>query len=492
MSRPDSSERGILRLPLELLQDILACLTDPRSLVCALQASPALYYSFKGNEQHILAAIMTNCIGAGVLREAQLTRDCTPPVLATRVAGYPADPHKKVGEELEEELRMYLAAFLLRDWPEAGGSARKSWAISDALTLGNYHTEVILPLKDQFIKAASDPASCTMAAKLRKGLEVRPVTNLEEERICRALYLIELFRRVYGCNSRLEWLGGVAQVFLHKFAPLEIAQLGCIHDFLSEQITPGALQPITRFKPQTHTSASTCSLNIFVSSLLSSLANIIIPQVFNDVARHDVVWGGNFRVGFDADVDNGTIQHLLTLGLEETLAIIRLQDSPYEARRKALSPEEEAPYVNDDFLWSALIMFDDNAEEANLYSSLYSAPPFHPDPDPGPELTWRISCPQDGSSLSIYNEHDWISRPWGYVFWDYARLQGLILTGDVLSSASWEPRVSSVRIPQPPPSEEEREASYQMRSSIYRRGGRGYWAEGGESRVQWPEKMIHS
>ncbi|KAK7735632.1 hypothetical protein SLS53_007372 [Cytospora paraplurivora] len=445
------SQRGILRLPLELLQDILTCLADPRSLACAIQASRALYYSFKGNEQHILTAAMTNCIGAGVLREAQLARDCSPPILNTRVVGYPVDPHKMVGEELEEEQRTYLAAFLLHNWPESGDSVRKSWAISDALALGKYHTEVILPLKDRFIKAASDPASCTMAAKLRKGLEVRSVTNLEEERICRALYRFELFRRVYGCNSRLEWLAGVAQTFLHKFAPWEIAQLGCIHDFLGEQITP----------------------------------------VFNDIARHDVVWG-NFRVGFDAEVDNGTIQNLLALGLEEILAIIRLQDSPYEARRKSLSPEEEAPYVNDDFLWFALVNLEDDAIDANLYSTLYSAPPFHPDPDPGPELTWRLSCPQDRSSMSIYDQHDWISRRWGYVFWDYARLQGLILTGDALTSATWEPRVNPVRKPEPPPSDEEREASYQVRSSIYRRGGRGYWAEDDESRVQWLEKTISS
>ncbi|ROV96851.1 hypothetical protein VPNG_09275 [Cytospora leucostoma] len=459
MSRPDSSKRGILRLPLELLQDILACLADPRSLVCAIKASRTLYYSFKGNEQHILTVIMANCIGAGVLREAQLTRDCTPPILSTRVTVDPDEtPWDETPEEkLQDELWTYLADFDLRGFQEAGNSAPKSWAISDALALGNYHTEVVLPLKDRFIKAASDPASCTMAAKLRGGLEVRPVTRLEEERICRALYRFELFRRFYGCSSRLRWVAeqeGIAVEFFLKFAPWEIAQLGCIHDFLCRQIIP----------------------------------------VFNEVARHDVVWG-NYRVGFDAKIEHGTIQHLLSLGLEEILAIARLQDSPYEERRQALGPDEERPYGNFLFLWLSLIDINIDARPGNdpgLYTTLYSAPPFHPDPDPGPELIWRLSCPQDGSSLGLYEQHDWISRRWGYVFWDYARLQGLILTGDALTSETWEPRVNPVQIPEPPPSAEEREASYQVRSSIYRRGGRGYWAEGDESRVQWPENTISS
>lgn len=235
MSQPDDTERGILRLPVELLQDILACLPDPRSLVRTIQASPAFYSSFKQDEQHIVATVLTNCIGTGVLREAQLTRDCVPPVLSTELAEEPLD----LDEELQDRLDTYIVDFL-RSWPTASELTQTSWALRDALALGDFHSKVILPLKDKFIQASSDPKSCTMAARIRKSLEVRPVSYLEQERICRALYRFEIFRRLFGCFSwRTDELMEFTTMFFSKFAPWEIAQLGCIQDFLGRQITPG-------------------------------------------------------------------------------------------------------------------------------------------------------------------------------------------------------------------------------------------------------------
>lgn len=46
---------------------------------------------------------------------------------------------------------------------------------------------------------------------------------------------------------------------------------------------------------------------------------------------------------FDADVVDGTIQHILTLSLAEILTIARLEDAPYATCEKAFSPDENLP-----------------------------------------------------------------------------------------------------------------------------------------------------
>lgn len=198
---------------------------------------------------------------------------------------------------------------------------------------------------------------------------------------------------------------------------------------------------------------------------------------------------------FDADVADGTIQHILSLGLREILAIARLGDAPYAAREKALNPDlETIPRENEDFLNAVLIEINHYArstEDKSLFNTLLSTLPFHSDPDPGPETIWSLSRPQDGSSLALFQPHDWVSRRWGYVLWDHARLRDIDRRGTALLSPLWEPAASPLPRPESP-AWEEKEASWRMRSSLYARGGRGWWAEGDESKVQWPRERMCS
>lgn len=323
MSQIETEGRGILQLPVELLQNILTCLPDPRSLVRTIQASPTLLLSFKGNEQRIIAAVLTNCIGTGVLREVWLTRVCAPPVLSTKLVEQPIEVDED--EDMQVQLDTYITEFL-HDRMGAGDVTLTSWNLSDALALGYFHTEVILPLKDRFIEAASDGASCSMAARVKNSLRGRPASRLEEERICRSLYRFELFRRLFGCFSwRSDVLVDFMTMFFSKFAPWEIAQLGCIHDFLGGQIVPGKPGLLTCV-PQPPTYCFYTSPYLFLS-----LADYN-ALVFNEVARHDIVWG-ELNIMFDARVVDGTIQHLLTLGLETILDIGRLQKAIRRARK---------------------------------------------------------------------------------------------------------------------------------------------------------------
>lgn len=195
---------------------------------------------------------------------------------------------------------------------------------------------------------------------------------------------------------------------------------------------------------------------------------------------------------FDVNTTDGPIQHILTLGLPVILAVARLQDASYEAREKFFNPEDNIPPENDDFLNSALTEINHRARPAddkNPYDNLLSTPSFHADADPGPETIWSLSLPQDGSSLALYEQHDWIPRRWGYVFWDHARLLDIDQRGAAVLTLPWEPAAHPFAERQTP-SQEEREVSWQMRSSLYKRGARGWWAEGDESRARWPDERF--
>lgn len=236
MSELEDVKPGILQLPVELLQHILASLPDPRSLANAIQVSRTFYLAFKENEQNAIATVLECCVGTGVLPEAKLARDCDPPVLTTKLTDQPPDLDD---DQLSEELNAYVMKFL-RGEPRQSDLTRSRCTLSDALTLGNFHTDVILPLKARLIQASSDPASCIMSAKVKESLDVRSVSHLEEERISRALYRFELFRRLFGCFAwRTDELIGLATAFFSRFSPWEIAQIGCIHDFLCQQVIPG-------------------------------------------------------------------------------------------------------------------------------------------------------------------------------------------------------------------------------------------------------------
>lgn len=208
--------------------------------------------------------------------------------------------------------------------------------------------------------------------------------------------------------------------------------------------------------------------------------------MFNDIARHDITWG-HAKVDFDAKALDNTIQHILTLGLKQVLAIARLKDANYDEREAFFDPDNNIPPENEDFFNDYLFLWNICARpsvEGILYNTQLSARSNDADPDPGPETIWRISCPQDGSSLALFEDYDWVSRRWGYVLWDHERLCDLAQQGVIRLSPPWEPAVT----PQPEPStpsRQEREASWRNRSSLYARGGRGWWAEGDESRVRW-------
>ncbi|KAI1080236.1 hypothetical protein F5B20DRAFT_119647 [Whalleya microplaca] len=318
----------------------------------------------------------------------------------------------------------------------------------DALMINDFHVQVVSKLAQRFIQACVTNSE-SFCLPLENSLRSRPISHLEEERITRALYRFELFRRLFGWFQHLEdediprlhdSLPYLA-IFFSKFAPWENAQLACMNDFLAGEILP----------------------------------------VFNDFAEHDVVWG-ELKANFNAEMDDDPIQFLLTLGLEK---ILEISSSDSYADRERLLNHDGEPGPRE------IIPFLRQALDSGLYSlseikgagkTILEAPAFCADGDGGAEQIWRLSLESKVVVFGVYERLTWSYRQWGYALWDSKRLQDLGIL-----ERPWKPDAEQM------PSTavenwDKMHASWAARADIYRRGGRGYWAEGDETRIVWTQE----
>ncbi|OTB13372.1 hypothetical protein K445DRAFT_14044 [Daldinia sp. EC12] len=425
-------------LPSELLNGILASLPDVKSLVSATSSCRAMYSTFKESESIILSSVLSNSLGVGILPIATMTYKCSPPFYSDNLAPY------VLFHTLEqvETLETYISNFVTRLEPPTPSSIK--WTMRDAIAVENYHRQVVLKLTEKFIQACrAIPSPCL---DIGRSLQASPPSSSEKERIARSLYHFEIFRRLFGYLGKMQDrdLHKCAMTFFSKFAPWENAQLACIHDFLARQIVPA----------------------------------------FNDIARHDVVWGEH-SIELDTSFDDAMIQDLLASGLERILQIASAKS--YREREALLTVFEMPPGVNNVFLMYYFEGIEELDPEEDDALDILEAPAFFPDEDIGAEQIWRMSLNYDPSrDFAIYDALDWTYRECGYVFWDQERLQALgALT------PPWKP---AERSPQnySPISLKEVYDSWRERSAIYKRGGRGCWSKGDGTRVVWPYRKNSS
>lgn len=182
----------------------------------------------------------------------------------------------------------------------------------------------------------------------------------------------------------------------------------------------------------------------------------------------------------------GYKRHYLSHGLSFLRLLATTQT--YEQRHKLLNP-----FQNDHELFSE-ILDESNPSWANIFVSQLSdeAPEtltgFETlrDPDPGP---WR-------ASKWAYHEHYLADafhgpdhrelRERGYVFFDHGRLsdwnfyaQPLPFPLDKMMRLFQEASQRRVQF------EEAMYESWSARSKIWKKGGRGWWVEGDESKIRW-------
>lgn len=241
MINPGGDKQGILSLPIEILHGILSSLPDPRTLTRTVLTCRQLYAVFKNNEGAIVSAVVTNCIGFAVLPEAVLAHDCAPPELVTSLT---KQQHELEIEDRLTNLHGYIKQFLQKELqPRRRPPSR--YTMNKANLLCDFHLQVVCPLKEKFIMSLGHgffPYTEQLGLSLRDDLWLHPISRLEEERIYRNLYRFEIFRKLFGHFCwREEDLLEYSQGFFGKFTKWELAQLGCIHDFLAREIIPGKL-----------------------------------------------------------------------------------------------------------------------------------------------------------------------------------------------------------------------------------------------------------
>ena len=125
--------------------------------------------------------------------------------------------------------------------------------------------------------------------------------------------------------------------------------------------------------------------------------------------------------------------------------------------------------------WKPLRSFTEDEERIRVRK------PLDKDPDIGPERAWRWTHREifASSFIMAHDNHD--LRENAYVMWDNDRLENLgLYSGACTSSPKWHMYKMRSRI-----DVEIMERSFVERTNIWIRGGRGWWAEGDESRIVW-------
>lgn len=107
------------------------------------------------------------------------------------------------------------------------------------------------------------------------------------------------------------------------------------------------------------------------------------------------------------------------------------------------------------------------------------------DPDPGPYNAWYWAHERDYSEQFFLDGSQQLLRQRGYVMWDDWRLQKWNLFSEPFSDRNYPPLRNELT------EERQREIkeSWERRSEIYRRGGRGWWSKDDESKIVWPEEI---
>jgi hypothetical protein len=179
------------------------------------------------------------------------------------------------------------------------------------------------------------------------------------------------------------------------------------------------------------------------------------------------------------------IQHLLSLGLAYLYQIVLTET--YEVRHKLLY--FNYPPYNDEFLYEGSKTANEDDDKVSLsdYTQdeelAHIRSPFIQDPGTGPTDAWRWAHQNETCAHFLNSDSQKPLREWGYVLWDYARLN----KWDIFQRP-WETLQTSTSADEETQRVAKMQASFARRSKIYMAGGRGWWSLGDESKIIWLNK----
>lgn len=453
---------SLLSLPAELQQIILSLLPDPVSVKSLILAHPIFRQAFLGAESLILATILTRQIGLQLIFLAEDVADAAMLIPWRRNSmGYLLDRiflgkgyKSEFGPNYEKACQALVTA-----------KQQRKWTLGSAVLASELHRDIEYLAMEFAMSALGEGHS--------------PFSANEVRRIHRSFYLFELYciafryrrptelakpgkDRRFGIRSQ--------RYFFHQnFPPWQLEQLACVYDFLKAHITP----------------------------------------TFEDVAQHDVDWGYQYIGWLDSASPHKEFP------VSQGIASVRRlgASTSYAERYRLLSAMTASPWD------PTFVLYDDAFFHATASNQLHHDCSFSDylrnmevgvrvedrfmqngeamlkvlvdthtgndlleEPDIGPFYAWQWAHQSLPDVRAYFDPNQRRLRSRGYVMWDKVRLDKRTVT----FSRAWRRHIAT-------PEEEfarglmqqQMVTTFEERSWIFRKGGRGWWSKTDKSKVIW-------
>ena len=435
-SSSDTAQLHLTSLAPELKCAIFTNLPDVISAKSLALASSSFYYTFLDSQPVILTQVLENEISTDLLHGAFTAHQASKIPVWSKQA-------------VQDLLNGYFRDFVPHKF--------QKWNLSEALQMSRVHSCV------EFF-AAEFASSALSKNSTARGSNAAP-SFTEMIRIKRILYRFELYCNLFRAPSHDRMIRGERNcliqpspfevkeqraIFFDRFTPWENEQMGCIHDYLIEEIT--------------------------------------IP--FNEVAKHDVDWGELSIPWVDSIGSTFYKEGHLLKGLEyifqlstartydDRHCLLRSHGSNGSFLSRALRPPDLSQHDG-----IPLEEFKDEEER------FFVNQPFDDDDDIGPAEAWRWVHARSTKDHFYYRKDHRQLRRRGYVMWDLPRLLGwnflsIPVKALVLEGLPRGLEFLGERAERDVDRKKEK-YSWTERTRIWMNGGSGWWAPGDESRIQW-------
>ena len=425
----------------ELKNAVFMRLDVPSAKALALTSS-SFFQTFLDSQQLILTQVLQNEIDTEVLRDYLTALSAS---------------------QIQVWSKSAILEILVKYFGNSISHSSHNWKLSEALAISNLN-ECVDFLATEFASSAlfRNPSA--------RGANGTP-TSSEIRRIKLALHRYELYCNLFRHPThdrmvrdklnrnrliRPQLFGAHEQrkVFFEKFSPWENEQLGCIYEFLIQEIT----------------------------------------TPFRDVAKHDVEWGDNSVPYIDDATGMGEDIYKMSYVARGLKYVHRLiTANTYSARYDILEEPDLEPFERGKLrnrLSDALgLQVEDDGVPLKDYTEelkiLHISPPFLKDSDRGPTEAWRWAHSKSSKSQFYFRADHRPLRQRGYVMWDLQRLLDWKLLENPVENVIAQRRPGYPERLRRKAERDEQRQSFKERSRIWMNGGRGWWTPGDESHIQW-------
>ena len=420
-------------LPNEIKVAIFILLPSLSALRACISTSKALNFAFSGAKETIIKHVVKNRLEPGILREIKAVS------ASLQIKTWNRDIVTQISASyFNTQLTMTM----------------QDWDLRTALQIDQLQTLIKAFTADFASNAlAMEPLIC------QNGVPPLIPTRSELERFERSFWRFELYCNLFRDYNARSFCSKVPPfsideqkaMFFDRMAPFENEQLGCVHDYLWDQISPA----------------------------------------FDDVAAHDIEWGGEWSVSWVNDYEETECSNREGYLSQGLFKIKEIRDAKlYPDRCKVLDAvgTPNYPPMNLENLFGGLQtypsgdpphMYDISLEELQLLVRQ----PVTKESNPGPLKAWKwLHEDFDINDCFLDDNHQFRRR--AYVMWDENRLLDwgyfrdgildIVITRLRKDSINWEDF-------------ERQQESRRLRDEIYHRGGRGWWDFDDLSRVSWSE-----